>query len=413
MAAISTASDGFISRKIGLWTQKPRCARPWRAKATIPQFTRTWAMFTPSSAGPTWPRRSGKNRWRNGTGHCRQTWNPTRLRKSKRSFRNPSISWRRSPLPPTPSRNSRMTEVRIPAFAKINLRLDILGKRPDGYHELRTIFQTLSLHDELRLGTSRRHGIALSIQGNASLAAEPVQKNLVYRAVDALKRKLKIGGGVEIELRKEIPAGGGLGGGSSDAVAAMLGYLQLTGEKLPAGQMMEIAASLGADVPFFLLGGRALGVNRGNEIYPLEDIPKLPVLVVVPREVRITTPDAFRWVHAKPLGLTNSSVNSKLLQFCALSWSSPAKAGAQGNGLSNDFEGPVFRRHPRLEQIKRALLQKGATEASLAGSGSAVFGIFPSPAMARRAAVGFPHDQTFVCETLSRERYARRMHIAR
>ena len=299
-----------------------------------------------------------------------------------------------------------MTAVLIPAFAKINLRLDILGKRADGYHELRTIFQTISLHDELRLRTSQRRGITLTICGNAALAAEPIEKNLAYRAVEALSRELKIHGGVEIELRKRIPAGGGLGGGSSDAVAAMFGYLQLAEKRLATEQMLEIAASLGADVPFFLLGGRALGVNRGDEIYPLEDIPKLPVLVVVPQEIRVRTPDAFRWVKAGPLGLTKPAANPKLLRFCALSWS------AQGSRLSNDFEGPVFRRHRRLDRIKRVLLQRGATEASLAGSGSAVFGIFPSPAMARRAAVGFPHDQTFACETLSRERYARRMHIA-
>ena len=300
-----------------------------------------------------------------------------------------------------------MTEVRILAFAKINLRLDILGKRADGYHELRTIFQTLSLHDDIRLHPSKRPGISLTIQGNASLASEPVQKNLVYRSVEAIKHKLKIAGGVEIRLRKRIPSGGGLGGGSSDAVAAMLGYLQLTKKKLPTAQLMEIAAALGADVPFFLFGGRALGVNRGDEVYPLQDVPKMHLLVVVPQEIRVPTPDAFHWVNAKPLGLTKPAIDPKLFQFCALSWS------AQGNGLSNDFEGPVFRRHPRLAQIKRVLLQKGATEASLAGSGSAVFGIFPSPAMARRAAVGFPHDQTFVCETLSRDRYARRMRIAR
>ncbi|HEX8838490.1 MAG TPA: 4-(cytidine 5'-diphospho)-2-C-methyl-D-erythritol kinase [Candidatus Acidoferrum sp.] len=299
-----------------------------------------------------------------------------------------------------------MTEVRIPAYAKINLRLDILGKRADGYHELRTIFQTISLHDELRLRTSPRPGIMLTIHGNATLAAEPIEKNLAYRAVDAVRRELKIPGGVEIELRKRIPAGGGLGGGSSDAGAAMFGYLQLAQKKLATAEMLEIAASLGADVPFFLFGGRALGVNRGDEIYPLQDIPTLPVLVVVPQEIRVPTADAFRWVHAKPLGLTKPARNSKLLRFCALSWS------ARGSGLANDFEGPVFRRHPRLDRIKRVLLQRGATEASLAGSGSAVFGIFPSPAMARRAAVRFPHDQTFVCETLSRERYARRMHIA-
>jgi 4-diphosphocytidyl-2-C-methyl-D-erythritol kinase len=299
-----------------------------------------------------------------------------------------------------------MPEVRIPAFAKINLRLDILGKRADGFHELRTIFQTISLQDELRLRTSRQPRIALTIEGNESLSAEPAKGNLVYRAVEALRRELKIRAGVEITLKKTIPAGRGLGGGSSDAASAMLGYLRLTGKKLAIARMAEMAAGLGADVPFFLFGGRALGVSKGDEIYPLADIPKLHVLVVAPKEIHVPTPDAYRWLKAKPLGLTKAATNSKLLEFCALCWS------AQGSGLSNDFEGPVFRRHPRLDRIKRDLLQRGASEASLAGSGSAVFGVFPSPAMARRAAVGFPHDQTFVCETLSRERYARKMRIA-
>ena len=299
-----------------------------------------------------------------------------------------------------------MPEVRIPAFAKINLRLDILGKRDDGFHELRTIFQTISLHDELRLRALRSPGISLTIQGNQPLSAEPPQKNLVYRAVEALRHELKIASGVEIALQKTIPAGRGLGGGSSDAAAALLGYLRLTKKKLAAARLLEIASSLGADVPFFLLGGRALGVNKGDEIYPLPDIPKSQILVVSPKDIYVPTPDAYGWLEAKPFALTNSAGTSKLFQFCALSWSS------QGSGLSNDFEGPVFQRHPRLDQIKRELLQRGAAEASLAGSGSAVFGVFPSPAMARRAAVGFPHDQTFVCETVSRDRYARLMRIA-
>jgi len=299
-----------------------------------------------------------------------------------------------------------MPEVRIPAFAKINLRLDILGKRADGFHELRTVFQTISLHDDLRLRPSPRPGITLSIEGNQLLSAEPAEKNLVYRAVDALRCELKIRGGVEINLKKTIPAGRGLGGGSSDAAAALLGYLQLTKKKLAPARLLKIASSLGADVPFFLLGGRALGVSKGDEIYPLPDIPKLHFLVVSPKEIHVPTSDAYRWLEAKPLELTNSAVTSKLFEFCALCWS------AQGSALSNDFEGPVFRRHPRLDRIKRELLQRGAAEASLAGSGSAVFGVFPSPAMARRAAVGFPHDQTFVCESVSRDRYARLMRTA-
>jgi 4-diphosphocytidyl-2-C-methyl-D-erythritol kinase len=305
-----------------------------------------------------------------------------------------------------------MREVRIPAFAKINLRLDILGKRGDGYHELRTIFQTISLHDELRLRTSRNPGISLTIHGNEALSREPASRNLVYRAVDALKRELKVRGGVEIELHKTIPAGGGLGGGSSDAAAALLGYLRLNRKKLALEPLIEIAVSLGADVPFFLFGGRALGVNKGDELYPLADIPKHAILVVAPRNIHVPTPEAFRWAKAPSLAavqsrqLTKSPDNSKLWKFCALCWS------AQLSGLSNDFERPVFRRHPRLATLKRDLLRAGATEAMLAGSGSAVFGVFPSPALARRAAVGFPSDQTFVCETISRERYKRLVQTA-
>jgi 4-diphosphocytidyl-2-C-methyl-D-erythritol kinase len=305
-----------------------------------------------------------------------------------------------------------MGEVWIPAFAKINLRLDIVGKRTDGYHELRTIFQTISLHDELRLRTTRRSGISLTIHGNERLAKEPVAKNLVYRAVVALQRELKIRGGVEIELHKTIPAGGGLGGGSSNAAAALLGYLRLTRKKLALARLLEIAVSLGADVPFFLFGGRALGVNKGDELYPLADISKHSILVVAPRNIHVSTPEAFRWAKAPSLAsvqsrqLTKPLGNSKLWKFCALCWS------AQLSGLSNDFESPVFRRHPRLATLKRDLLRAGATEAMLAGSGSAVFGVFPSPALARRAAVGFPSDQTFVCETISRDRYKRLVQTA-
>jgi 4-diphosphocytidyl-2-C-methyl-D-erythritol kinase len=300
-----------------------------------------------------------------------------------------------------------MREIRIPAFAKLNLRLDVLGKRADGYHELRTVFHTVTLHDMLRFRPARGAGINLRILGNEQLSQEAAEKNLVYRAVDAVRRELKIRPGVEILLQKRIPAGRGLGGGSSDAAAAILGYLQFTRKKLPATKILEIAAGLGADVPFFVLGGRALGIGKGDEIYPLPDIPKLTLLIVSPRDIHVPTPDAYRWLHAPELAsLTKFAATHKLFEFCALCWS------AQGERLSNDFEKAVFRRHPRLNQIRRVLLQGGASEALLAGSGSAVFGVFPSPAKARRAVVGFPHDQTFVCETISRSRYARRMKSA-
>ena len=300
-----------------------------------------------------------------------------------------------------------MREIRIPAFAKVNLRLEVLGKRPDGYHELRTIFQTVTLHDTLRFRVRREPGIHLQISGNRQLSGEAIEKNLVYRAVDALSGELKIAAGVEILLKKVIPAGRGLGGGSSDAASALLGYLQFTGKKIATERLLEIAAGLGADVPFFLLGGRAIGIAKGDEIYPLPDLATLSVLIVSPENIHVPTPDAYGWLNARALdSLTKSAVAHKLNGFCALCWS------AQGSGLSNDFEAAVFGRYPRLGEIRRELLQRGASEALLAGSGSAVFGIFPSPAKARRAAVGFPHDQTFVCETISRRRYARRMKSA-
>ena len=295
-----------------------------------------------------------------------------------------------------------MPEVRIPAFAKINLRLEVLGKRPDGFHELRTIFQTISLKDELRLKSTRKTGIDLRVTGNAILSGEPMKTNLVYRAVEALRHELKVKDGVAIELRKTIPAGRGLGGGSSDAAVALLGYLRLSKKRIDRDRLLEIAATLGADVPFFLEGGCALGLAKGDEIYALPDIPKLNLLVVSPKSIHVPTPDAYRWLNASQL--TNFGENPRLERFCALAWS------LQGGPLRNDFEEAVFQQHPRLAEIKRDLLQNGATEALLAGSGSAVFAVFPSPAKARRAAVGFPLDQTFVCETVSRDSYRRLMH---
>src|SRR5262249_48850265 len=187
-------------------------------------------------------------------------------------------------------------------------------------------------------------------------------------------------GGVEIELKKKIPAGRGLGGGSSDAAAAMIGYLRLTGKKLETERLMAIGATLGADVPFFLQGGRALGIGRGEEIYPLPDIKIKSVLVVSPANIHVPTPDAYRWLNAPEL--TKSAETPKLWKFCALAWS------VQGTGLLNDFEGAVFQRYPRLSEIKRDLLQKGATEALLAGSGSAGVWIFPSPSEGGPAGCG-------------------------
>jgi 4-diphosphocytidyl-2-C-methyl-D-erythritol kinase len=291
-----------------------------------------------------------------------------------------------------------MKSIRVPAFAKVNLRLDVLARRADGYHELRTMFQSISLHDTLQLELSRKPGIELEIVGDPVLAAGSNRENLVWRAAEALRRHMKLKRGVRITLRKRIPVGRGLGGGSSDAAAALTGLLRLTRRRIAPERLLEIAAGLGADVPFFLFGGRALGTSRGDEIYPLPDGQRRTLLVVSPRDIAVSTRDAYRWLDRR---LTKNSGESRLWSFCALCWS------PQEDHLSNDFEAVVFRRHPRLARIRRALLQAGAAEAALAGSGSAVFGVFLNPAQARRSARLFPEDQVFVCSTLSRRAYAR------
>jgi len=285
--------------------------------------------------------------------------------------------------------------VRLPAFAKINLRLHVMGRRPDGYHELRTIFQAISLHDTLELSILRKPEIVVETSEPA-LSTGP--ENLVYRAIEAVGCEIGFRGGVKARLEKRIPIARGLGGGSSDAAAAIIGMLRLTKKKVPLERLAEIAAGLGADVPFFLFGGRAVAVNRGDEIYPLADAPKRAVLVVSPRDIGVSTKDAYQWVSAE---LTNRAKPPGIWKFCALCWS------RQDSGLSNDFEEPVFSRHPRLREIRDGLLQGGAAAAALAGSGSAVFGVFRNPAQARRAARNFPEDTTFVAETLNRENYGR------
>ncbi len=285
--------------------------------------------------------------------------------------------------------------VRLPAFAKINLCLNVMGRRPDGYHELRTVFQAISLHDTLEVSLIRRPEITFETDDPALPLG---RENLVHRAIEAIGCEIGFRAGVCARLEKRIPAARGLGGGSSDAAAAIIAMLRLTKKRVPLERVTEIAAGLGADVPFFLFGGRAAAVNRGDEIYPLGDAPKRTIVVVSPRDIGVSTKDAYQWVSAE---LTNRPKPPSIWKFCALCWS------RQEAGISNDFEAPVFSRHPRLREIRDGLLKSGAAAAALAGSGSAVFGVFRNPAQARRAARNFPEDTTFVAETLGREKYGR------
>jgi len=288
--------------------------------------------------------------------------------------------------------------VQIPAFAKVNLCLRVLNRRPDNFHELRTIFQTISLHDTLKLTHIPQRSIILETDSPA-IAAGP--ENLVWQALEECRSQWKLTGGVHARLRKCIPVGAGLGGGSSDAAAAIIGMLRLTKCRIPLESLIELAASLGSDVPFFLFGGRALGAGRGEEIYPLPEVARKCLLLVSPRDLAVSTAEAYGWLSAL---LTKDDIPTKIYEFCTLCWS------PQETGLPNDFQATVFKRHPRLKAIQRELLRQGAVEAALAGSGSTVFGIFRSPAQARRTARLFPDDHTFCTETLTREECARARH---
>jgi len=251
--------------------------------------------------------------------------------------------------------------VRVSAYAKINLSLRVLGVRPDGYHELRTIFQSIALHDTLTARV-RRGPFALQCDDPACPADET---NLVWRAAErvwAASGRRGTMRGVEVRLAKRIPLQAGLGGGSSDAAAALRMFGSLWRLKEPA--LREIAATLGADVPYFLEGGTVLGLDRGDLLYRLLDHPAAWVTLVVP-PFGMSTAEAYRWWDE----VRGSDVGRAL----------------SGPAFENDLQGPVTAHHPEIARIVSALQKAGAFHAAMSGSGSAVFGLFSRRAAAERA----------------------------
>jgi 4-diphosphocytidyl-2-C-methyl-D-erythritol kinase len=274
---------------------------------------------------------------------------------------------------------------RLRALAKINLSLKVLNKRPDGFHELRTIFQTISLADTLdvEFSPARRTGIEVSTNVD-------IPDNLVARAAESALDAMRLTGRVVFHLTKRIPVGGGLGGGSSDAAAVLLGLPVLAGRRIPLKKLTALAADLGSDVPFFLLGGTALGLGRGTELYPLPDAPPLRGLVVTP-PVEVSTRAAYEALGRE---LTSSCQSNNMSSLRALSWS-------LGQGLSakdwaalgeNDFEAVALEHHPQLGLVRRKLRKLGAEPVMLSGSGSSLFGIFTNRSEVRRA-LGVLRDQ--------------------
>ena len=267
------------------------------------------------------------------------------------------------------------TSLGLRAFAKINLGLRILARRPDHYHEIRTVLQTVRLHDRLKVSLKKRDRSIEVLCDAPDIPAGP--GNLVYRAAELWRRERGISAGIEVRLEKNIPTGSGLGGASSDAATAILGLEKITGNRLPAARRLRLAAQLGSDVPFFLWGGRALALGRGEEVYPLADLPVRPCLIVFPNRGNSTT-EAYRRLSLKLTGPSeppNIGFFGKLPPFSLEKWSP----------VENDFESVVLSKWPELARLKRRLLRAGGEPVSLSGSGSALYAIFKTTRDQERA----------------------------
>jgi 4-diphosphocytidyl-2-C-methyl-D-erythritol kinase len=287
----------------------------------------------------------------------------------------------------------------LPSFAKINWALHVLGRRPDNYHELRTIFQTVTLHDRLQIRLCA--GERIDIECDAREAIPVDESNLIYRAAVALKKRYGIRKGVGFRLEKRIPAGGGLGGGSSNAAMALVGLAHLWRIETSIGELAELGAGLGADVPFFFTGGTAQGEGLGTKVLPLADVAETHLLIVTPG-VRVLTADAYKALSAPALTKANGDIILSI-----------SRADAQFPDLlpyylHNDFERVVLRLEPEIERAKMALGLAGARLSLLAGSGASVFGIFDNREAQERAASMLSLEkgwQVFSCKTLGRDAY--------
>lgn len=293
---------------------------------------------------------------------------------------------------------------RIRSFAKLNLDLRVLGKRPDGFHELRTVFQTISLADTLEIEFVPARRTSIELAGNIN-----IPNNLVVRAAEAVAARTGVRGRIRLQLTKRIPMGGGLGGGSSNAAAVLLALPVLAGKAVPLEKLAEIGSDLGSDVPFFLYGGAALGVGRGTELYPLPE-PRGTGILVTPG-VHVSTAEAYAALQRPPLdrneALTPGSSPLDTRSFQAFTWALESRDPRWRALGINDFEPPVFARFPQLKLLKTKLRKLGARPALMTGSGSALFGIFESREDARRARERLGNVPAYEFSLVSRDQYRR------
>ena len=289
--------------------------------------------------------------------------------------------------------------MRVRAFAKINLSLRVLGVRADGYHDLETIFQSIALHDTLTIRAAR---------GPFRLTCDDPgcpsdDTNLIWRASERLWTVARRRGGVRdisIDLVKRIPRQAGLGGGSSDAAAVLraLGRLWSVDE----ARLRATAADVGADVPYFLEGGTALGLGRGDRLFPLLDHPAAWVVLALP-SFGVSTTEAFGWWDAsRSLGQPFQGRHRS---------GAPDTGALPVSDMVNDLEAPVVAHHPQIARLVRGLRKAGASHAAMTGSGSAVFGLFArrlaavEAARALRGPASRRPVMTLATRTLNRTRY--------
>jgi 4-diphosphocytidyl-2-C-methyl-D-erythritol kinase len=285
----------------------------------------------------------------------------------------------------------------LPSFAKINLLLRVLGKRADGFHEICTVFQTVSLCDYLTFSPDEKINLTCDDK------RIPVdEKNLIVRAAKILQGRCRVETGVKIHLEKRIPAPGGLGGGSSNAATALLGLIKLWQVKIDFEDLCGIGAQLGSDVPFFFYGGTGLGTGRGTEVISLENYTENHLLIVAPK-VDVSTRDAFARINAPDL--TNKGSKS-ILKICR---DEVKSLYLRQSDLKNDFERLIFEIEPEIARVKRKLFDCGAKRALMSGSGASVFGIFSTNEMRGNALASLRQSEkewrVFSAETVSRSAY--------
>ena len=299
--------------------------------------------------------------------------------------------------------------MRVRAFAKINLSLRVVATRDDGYHELRTIFQSIALHDTLTFAR-RRGAFALTADDPACPSDDT---NLIWRAADRMWNASGRRGAprdVAVQLKKRIPLQAGLGGGSSDAAAALRVFARFW--RVADTAVRDAAVALGADVPYFLEGGTALGLDRGDLLFPLIDTPPAWVVLVLP-PFGVSTKEAFAWWDqlAGRAGRAGGLAAPKLARGSRSSAGGARKASGSRSAyeVGNDLEAAVAARHPEIARIVRALRAERAVQAAMSGSGSAVFGLFERRADAARAAAALASKtrRTLLTRTLNRSKYQR------